>query len=376
MPDLKVRKGSSTNPDPREAIAEIHGQVFNENADITFLFVSSRYDLKTLGTEIHERFSGAIMACTTSGEIDTQGYTENGISAFSLSSPRLGVESFFIDDLQGFVTQTDHPVRRAMQTHYIAAKDRDPKDDAFGFLLIDVMSIMEEKLSSVLGSDFPQLPFAGASAGDDLEFRETHIYHQGVFHSKAAAFSIFHTSHPFQVFKKQHLNAKMNARLVITEADVEKRIVKEINGYPAAEEYARLIGFDPTELNAQVFSDHPVMIRIGGEYYIRSIQRVNEDHSFTFYCAIDEGLVLTVAESADIIDHTHNSFVDLKELLEPEVVLMCECILRRLELQGKGLTSEAEQIMQEHRAIGFHTYGEQFNGIHVNQTLTGIAIGE
>jgi hypothetical protein len=26
-------------------------------------------------------------------------------------------------------------------------------------------------------------------------------------------------------------------------------------------------------------------------------------------------------------------------------------------------------------AVGFSTYGEQFNGIHVNQTLTGVAIG-
>jgi hypothetical protein len=25
--------------------------------------------------------------------------------------------------------------------------------------------------------------------------------------------------------------------------------------------------------------------------------------------------------------------------------------------------------------VGFHTYGEQFNAMHLNQTLTGIAFG-
>jgi len=25
--------------------------------------------------------------------------------------------------------------------------------------------------------------------------------------------------------------------------------------------------------------------------------------------------------------------------------------------------------------IGFNTYGEQFNGMHINQTFTGVAIG-
>jgi hypothetical protein len=28
------------------------------------------------------------------------------------------------------------------------------------------------------------------------------------------------------------------------------------------------------------------------------------------------------------------------------------------------------------RVVGFSTYGEQFRGMHVNQTLTGIAFGD
>ena len=33
-----------------------------------------------------------------------------------------------------------------------------------------------------------------------------------------------------------------------------------------------------------------------------------------------------------------------------------------------------EAILAKNRVVGFSTYGEQFNGMHVNQTMTGVAI--
>ena len=41
-------------------------------------------------------------------------------------------------------------------------------------------------------------------------------------------------------------------------------------------------------LAADVFAAHPVVVRIGGQYFVRSIAKVNEDESLTFFCAIDE----------------------------------------------------------------------------------------
>jgi hypothetical protein len=34
-----------------------------------------------------------------------------------------------------------------------------------------------------------------------------------------------------------------------------------------------------------------------------------------------------------------------------------------------------EALYQKHRVVGFHTYGEQLNAMHLNQTLTGVAFG-
>ena len=39
------------------------------------------------------------------------------------------------------------------------------------------------------------------------------------------------------------------------------------------------------------------------------------------------------------------------------------------------IRGQVADLLETHRTVGFSTYGEQFRGIHVNQTFTGIAIG-
>ena len=58
-----------------------------------------------------------------------------------------------------------------------------------------------------------------------------------------------------------------------------------------------------------------------------------------------------------------------------QLVLTCDCILRKLEIVESGLADRVGDILRRNNAVGFNTYGEQFCGVHVNQTLTGIALG-
>jgi hypothetical protein len=46
-----------------------------------------------------------------------------------------------------------------------------------------------------------------------------------------------------------------------------------------------------------------------------------------------------------------------------------------LEFEQSGLAKPINQLMVDNNVMGFSTYGEQYDGIHVNQTFTGIAIG-
>lgn len=63
------------------------------------------------------------------------------------------------------------------------------------------------------------------------------------------------------------------------------------------------------------------------------------------------------------------------EVPNPGLIIGCDCILRKLEIVEKGLMREVENLLHGTNFVGFSTYGEQWDSLHVNQTLTGVAIG-
>ena len=151
----------------------------------------------------------------------------------------------------------------------------------------------------------------------------------------------------------------------------------EINAEAAAQEYARIAGLDASRLTPSLFARFPLLVRVGGEFYVRSIQRVNEDGSLTFFCAIDEGVVLTLARQEDILENLERFFQRVRDEMGPlQLVVGFDCILRNLEVEMRQMKHLTSRVLAANNVIGFSTYGEQFNAMHVNQTFTGVAIGE
>lgn len=184
------------------------------------------------------------------------------------------------------------------------------------------------------------------------------------------------TSLPFRIFKTQHF-VSTDERLVVTEADASKRIIKEINGLPAAEEYARVVGVDRHDLGPAHFAASPVVVMIGGTDYVRSIQTANADGSLTFFCAIEEGLVFRLAHGLDLVNNLEQTFEKIREEIgPPQLIFGFDCILRNLEVSQNGWRERVSEIFRSNNTIGFSSYGEQYRGIHVNQTFTGVAIGQ
>ena len=94
------------------------------------------------------------------------------------------------------------------------------------------------------------------------------------------------------------------------------------------------------------------------------------------FSAIDEGLVFRVARGDNLLGNLEKKLEELTALIgEPQLLITCDCILRNLEISGLGQKEAVGNLLKRYNAVGFSTYGEQFGGVHVNQTLTGIAIG-
>jgi hypothetical protein len=69
-------------------------------------------------------------------------------------------------------------------------------------------------------------------------------------------------------------------------------------------------------------------------------------------------------------------FADLEnDIGPPELVIAFDCILRGLELDERRIRGPVGALMDRNNAVGFLTYGEQYEAMHMNQTFVGIAIG-
>jgi hypothetical protein len=258
-------------------------------------------------------------------------------------------------------------------------ESQEPQADAsnsFALLLIDGLSVREEAVTRTLQNVLGRLPLVGGSAGDGLSFGRTHVYSDGRFHTDSAVLVLVTTQVPFRIFKTQHF-VPTDQRVVVTAADSEHRIVNEIDGWPAAERYAQILGMDVKDLDPTCFAEQPIVVVIDGTNYVRSIQKVNLDGSLTFFCAIEEGLVLRGARGVDLVGNLEEAFAEIHGAIgQPQLVVGCDCILRKLEMTQRGLVDRVEKVFRDNNVVGFSSYGEQHLGVHVNQTLTGIAIGD
>lgn len=371
-----IRIAQTREPDARLAARAFHAAVAQPDIGLVIFFCSSDYDLNALSDEIHCLFGDTpVIGCTTAGEIGPVGYIEQGLTGASLAKEACTVVTQLLAQLQEADIARGQSFIQDLKQQLTEKAPHANAQNSFALLLVDGLSIQEEIIARTFQGALGTLPMFGGSAGDGLHFGHTHVYHGGQFHNNAAVLALVTTPLPFKLFKTQHFIAT-EERMVVTAADAKKRIVKEINGRPAAQEYARLLGINVDDLGPMQFATSPVVVVIDGACYVRAIQKKNPDGSLTFYCAIEEGLVLRMAKGVDLVANLEQAVEGVRTSIgRPQLMLSCDCILRSLELTQTENKQRAAAIFRDNNAIGFATYGEQFGGVHVNQTLTGIAIG-
>jgi hypothetical protein len=359
-----------------EAAADIASQLPASGLAMVLVFVSPSHDIHQFIVEIGKHFPDTpVYGCTTAGELGPHGWDENSVVSLGFSAQDFSVAARLIPDLAGFLIEEGRELGVELRQQLLLRGSDTSQQTAFGLLLIDGMCRREEAVMSAIYASLDDIPVVGGSAGDGLRFGTTWVFANGEAHTDAAVLILVKTSLPFRLFKCDNFEPTQT-KMVVTEADVDRRVVKELNAEPAAEEYSRAVGIMNHGLDAFSFATHPVLVRVGGAYYARSIQQVNGDGSLSFFCAIDEGMVLTAAKGSDPLGAVNDLLSATEsEIGEPEIYIGFECLFRRLDAEQHQLARDMSKLYRDHRIVGFHTYGEQYRAMHVNQTLTGVAIG-
>lgn len=355
------------------AVRELHAQISQPDAALVVVFCSSAYPRPVLAEALQHHFGDVPMiGCTTAGEIGASGYQTGGITGFSLPATEFTVATGRLEGLDGVSLSAGQQCVDALLAQMPAVTDG---QERFALLLVDGLAQREEPVAYALQRALGRTPLVGGSAGDGLHFGRSWVYHAGAFHTRSAVLALVSTRRRCRVFKTQHFTHDQE-RLVVTEADPKHRRVFELNGLPAAQEYARLIGVPVAELAPETFAAAPVVVVIDGTDYVRSIREAHADGSLTFFCAIELGLVLRVAQARDMVAHLDSSMDSIRAGIgEPDLVISFDCVLRRLEARRKHCEAALGERLRRYRMVGFSTYGEQYAGVHVNHTLTGVAIG-
>jgi hypothetical protein len=313
--------------------------------------------------------------CSTAGAITPSGMSESGILLIAFPEAGFRVHSGLIESVGEFTVERATATVRRLKSQIRHDGEGPRSERVFALLLTDGLSNAEETLVAAVHWAIDDVQLVGGSAGDGLRFERTSLIHEGRIVDRAAILLMVETDVPFRVFKSQNFEPTP-IKLVVTAADTENRIVYELNAEPAALEYASAIGLLPADLGPFSFASYPLVVKVGGDYYCRSIRNMNPGGSLSFFCAIDEGLVFTVARPQDMLSSTARTLGDIDKALGGiEMVLGFDCVLRRLDAENRQIRHHMEELYRKHNVIGFHTYGEQYNAMHLNQTLTGIAFG-
>ncbi|MEI9401251.1 FIST C-terminal domain-containing protein [Mesorhizobium sp. Cs1330R2N1] len=369
---------TTDEPDPNAFARAIAAEAAIVDAGFALLFFSqSLVDAAALAQalKVHAP-SLAYAGCSTAGEITPQGLEEGHALALLLPSASFSTVSTMVENLSSSgmdgITGKVVELRRLLR----GRAGRERAKSVFALCFIDGLSYAEEAVTSAIHWGLDDIPLIGGSAGDDLKFETTSLISNGKVTSDSAIIVLVATEIPFHVFKTDNF-IPTDEKLVVTASDPDHRIVREFNATNAAEEYAASVGIVPQTLTPLSFASHPVVVKVGGEYYCRSIQRMHPDGSLSFFCAIDDGVVLSIAQPKNMVEATRAALEDVEHRLGGiDMILGFDCVLRRLDARNRQVHREISELYQTNKVIGFGTYGEQYRSMHLNQTFTGIAFGE
>ena len=373
---MNIKTANTVNPKISSALSEIEKQIGDTKPNLIIFFASTSYEPEKLALSINSSFPDTIIVgCSSAGEISSRGFQQKGIVAAAFADQNIAAAVELLAPLDKFRTlEAKTAIDNCCQKLGITA-DSLNQNRHFGMLLIDGLSAMEENVISALSMSAPSLKITGGSAADH-NYNKTYVFHNGKHYSNAAIFLLFQTQKQFEIISRHHF-IPTETECVVTKADHAKRMILEINGKPAAAEYARLIDFKSSKFTDKVVSQNPFGFEIDNQFYIRSVLAVSKN-IIKLASAINEGTVLRLMKPGNMIEDTNNMLQELKKRMNSKIslLLLFNCLARYVEARNRGIIKELEKSFKNIPLLGFNTFGEQFQSLHINHSITGVALGE
>lgn len=370
---MTIKTACSKNSNTASAINDVISQLNHSKYDLIFFFASSHYDLNKLSSLLSNAYPNTeIVGTTTVGEISSNGITDRSISVFALSDSSLKCETILIEDVSRAPILSRNEIIKAIEKVGLSTKS-ERQQNGFIFTLIDGLSLSEEKVLAVINSVFEKentIPVVGGSSGCS-NGESIYVSANGKAYKNAGVILVASLRTKVHVYKENAFKP-MNITGIVTKADLQKRIVYEIDNMKAADFYAKSLNVKVSDLDkCQV--DHPFLRMTGHDARVASAFSVNADKSITFYCQVPVNTVLSIGEA---IPFNVVAKETLKAMKQNKVsgAIFINCIIRKLQMMDQHIEKTLFNIY-DFPISGFCSFGEQLNRTHYNQTLTILYFG-
>ncbi|MGB1277839.1 MAG: FIST signal transduction protein, partial [Nannocystaceae bacterium] len=233
---VKTAYSSSTSADQ---IARELGEAFADaSPGVIMFFCAHTLDGTRVSAELRARFPAAqVLGCTSAGEYTDAIYGRGGTAAMAIPSHKVGGCAATLARFGGGVAEGVRKACDELSTQLgTSLRELDPKRYV-GIVLIEGSKGNEEAVNEELGNVAPFLSFVGGSAGDDIAFKRTELFHAGGSSDDGAALLVMEMKTPFAVVKTCNYEPT-DTSFTITRLGEHPRVILELDGRPARTVYA------------------------------------------------------------------------------------------------------------------------------------------
>jgi hypothetical protein len=384
MPRIETAHARTTAREPEAAAEELCTQLGSARPKLVVVFASRDRDHHALNRALRERLpkGSRLLGATTAGEIDRDGMHAGSVVAAAFTGDLevgLGIGRGMSADA---AAAGEAAVRAAARE--LGARPEDLASRRYGALVIDdgLRFRKEELLLGVMSMNQALIAVGGGAADSEPDpAKQSALVHvDGEVATDAAAVVLFRTEAPWAALRS-HWYAPTGQTLRITKIDSTARRALEIDGRPAAQRYAELLGVGIEELEfgkPRGFAVRPTALRVGREYFIRGPWKPLDDGSILFANMLEEGSELELVQITDIVESTRRFLATElpARVPSPTAALHFHCTGRALYAAAIGKLPElAGAFRAGPPCAGMNAAFEIYCGFHINTTLTTLAFG-
>ncbi len=384
MPSVEMVHARTAERDAAKAAEDLCTQLGGVKPKLVVMFASRDRDQRELNRAVRERLPAGtrLVGATTGGEIDRSGMHGGTVVMAALSG-----------DLEvglGMGKRMSHDAAAAGETairaaaRELGARADDLGTRKYGAIVLDdgFQYRKEELLLGVMAMNQAMIAIGGGASDSEVDpaKQSAELHVDGEVATDSAAVVLFRTDAPWAALRS-HWYAPTGQTIRITKIDSTAKRAIEIDGKPAAQRYAELLGVGIGDLEFGTpngFALRPTALRVGREYFIRAPWKPLEDGSILYANMLEEGCELELVKLTDIVESTRRFFEQELPMRvhSPRAALLFHCSGRKWFAESTGkIPALSEAFRAAPPCIGMNVHFEIYCGFHINTTLTSLAFG-